>query len=134
MKRKIRQSFWQGVIKLFVLHQAALGPVYGGKLSKSLSSLGHTISPGSLYPTLHNLEKAGFLRSSLKVFKGRVRRYYEITAAGQSCLGEIKMTLYGVVKTLFLADTTPTRDNNYPPNSKFLAVAKKGEEKPEKPA
>ena len=126
MKRKIRQSFWQGVIKLFVLHQAALGPVYGGKLSKSLRSLGHNISPGSLYPTLHNLEKAGLLRSSLKVFKGRVRRYYDITAAGQSCLTEVKETLDGVVKTLFLADPTPTRDNNYPPNAKFLSVAKKG--------
>lgn len=124
------------MIKLFVLHQAALGPVYGGKLSKSLSSLGHTISPGSLYPTLHNLEKAGFLRSSLKVFKGRVRRYYEITAEGQSCLDEIKVTLDGVVQTLFLPASISTRGKqvNYTLNSKVLSVAKKGEEKPEKPA
>jgi DNA-binding PadR family transcriptional regulator len=132
MQRKIQQSFWQGAIKLFLLQQAALGPVYGGKLIKSLSSLGHTISPGSLYPTLHNLEKAGFLRSFLKVFKGRVRRYYSITAEGQSCLDEIKVTLDGVVKTLFLADTTPARDNNDPLNAKLLSVAKKGEPKPRK--
>jgi PadR family transcriptional regulator PadR len=129
MKRKICQSFWQGVIKLFVLHQAALGPVYGGKLSKSLGNLGHTISPGTLYPTLHNLESVGLLRSYLKVFKGRVRRYYEITAEGQSCLNEVRETLDWVVKSLFLAGPTPTKDNNYPLNSKHLAVARKGKPK-----
>jgi PadR family transcriptional regulator, regulatory protein PadR len=131
MKRKIRQSFWQGIIKLFVLHQAAVGPVYGGKLSKSLRSLGYIISPGSLYPTLHNLEKAGFLRSYLKVFKGRVRRYYEITGEGKKCLGEVKENLDGVVRILFRSDTTPS-EANYAPNLKVLPIVKKGEQKPKK--
>ncbi len=131
MKRKIRQSFWQGIIKLFVLHQAALGPVYGGKLSKSLSSLGHDISPGSLYPTLHKLERAKYLRSYLKVFKGRVRRYYEITGEGKKCLGEVKEKLDGVVKILFLSET-PSSQNNYIPNLKVSPIAKKGEQEPKK--
>jgi DNA-binding PadR family transcriptional regulator len=131
MKRKIRQSFWQGIIKLFVLHQAALGPVYGGKLSKALSSLGHDISPGSLYPTLHKLERAGYLRSYLKVFKGRLRRYYEITAEGKKCLVEIKENLEGVVKIIFLSETSPSVTNSAL-NFKVLPITKKGEQKPKK--
>lgn len=111
MRRKIRQSFWQGVVKLFVLHQASLGPVYGGKLSKTLTGLGHTISPGSLYPTLHNLDNAGLLRSYVRVFKGRVRKYYEITPEGRTCLAEVKRTLDGVVKNLFFSDLPPAQDN-----------------------
>jgi DNA-binding PadR family transcriptional regulator len=128
MKHKIQQSFWQGLIKLFILHKAALGPIYGGKLSKALSNLGHTISPGSLYPTLHNLEKAGFLRSYLKVFKGRVRRYYEITDEGQFCLREIKDSLDGVVKSLFLAETTPNpnKQKSNSPTTKVLPMTKRG--------
>jgi PadR family transcriptional regulator, regulatory protein PadR len=114
MRHKIRQSFWQGVVKLFVLHQASLGPVYGGKLSKTLTSLGHTISPGSLYPTLHNLEKAGYLRSYVRVFKGRVRKYYDITPEGRTCLAEVKTTLDGVVKTLFVSDPPRNRERLNP--------------------
>lgn len=101
MKRNIRLSFWQGMIKVFILHEASRNPIYGGRLAKLLDNLGHTISPGSLYPTLHNLEQAGFLRSHLKVFKGRVRRYYQITPEGRSCFAEIKESLADVVKTIF---------------------------------
>src|SRR5208283_3234130 len=49
-QRQISQAFWQGMVKLIILHQANLGPVYGGRLSKYFHSLGYGISPGSLYP------------------------------------------------------------------------------------
>jgi len=47
-QRQISQAFWQGMVKIIVLHQANLGPVYGGRLSKYFHSLGYEISPGSL--------------------------------------------------------------------------------------
>jgi len=37
---QIRQSFWQGMVKLVILHQASMGPVYGGGLSKYLCGQG----------------------------------------------------------------------------------------------
>ncbi len=110
MRRRIQQSFWQGVVKLFVLHQATRGPVYGGKLFKSLRKLGHTISAGSLYPTLHALEQAGFLRSYVRLFKGRIRKYYEITPEGRLCLTEVTKALEGVVRILFLSDLPKVRE------------------------
>jgi PadR family transcriptional regulator PadR len=78
------------MVRLVVLHQASLGPIYGGRLSKFLRGQGYTISPGSLYPLLHLLEKAGFLTSRLKVYRGRVRKYYEITPQGRDCLNEVR--------------------------------------------
>lgn len=98
LKKQIYQSFWQGIIKIYVLHHAAQGPIYGGRLSKTLRNLGYDISPGSLYPLLHALEKADLLRCRLKVFKGRVRKYYEVTAQGQACLEEFRQEVAGLVK------------------------------------
>jgi PadR family transcriptional regulator PadR len=89
-KNQMRQSFWQGLVRLVVLHQASQAPVYGRKLSKFFQEQGYSISPGSLYPLLHRLERAGWLQSRLKVYKGRARKYYEITPEGQSCLEEVR--------------------------------------------
>jgi PadR family transcriptional regulator PadR len=83
---QISQAFWQGMVKLIVLHQANLAPVYGGRLSKYFRSLGYEISPGSLYPLLHNLEKGNFMHCRVRIFKGRARKYYELTPQGQDCL------------------------------------------------
>ena len=83
-KSQLYHSFWQGLVKLFVLHQAGQGPIYGGRLEKTLRDRGYDISPGSLYPLLHAMEKANLLSSRLKVFKGRVRKYYGLTPDGAS--------------------------------------------------
>ena len=39
-KQEIMQSFWQGLLKFFILHQAAQNPIYGGKLKKLLQEHG----------------------------------------------------------------------------------------------
>lgn len=99
---QIYQAFWQGVVRMVVLHQASQGPIYGGRLSKFLREQGYAISPGSLYPLLHQLEKADFLASRLKVYRGRVRKYYEITPQGRVCLEEIRRKVGDVIRKVFL--------------------------------
>jgi PadR family transcriptional regulator PadR len=103
-QKQITQAFWQGMVKLVVLHQAGLAPVYGGRLSKYLRNLGYDISPGSLYPLLHTLEKADLLRSRIKIFKGRVRKYYELTPQGQACLEAVRQEVGGIMKEVIFAD------------------------------
>ena len=76
---RLRRSFLQGPIKLFILQQAAYGPVYGREISKALGDLGYAMSAGTLYPFLHTLEQEGLLSSSTKAVHNRVRRYYELT-------------------------------------------------------
>jgi DNA-binding PadR family transcriptional regulator len=102
LKKQISQTFWQGLVRLIVLHQANLGPVYGGRLSKYFRSLGHEISPGSLYPLLHSLEKASFLHSRIRIFRGRARKYYELTPEGQDCLEALRQELGAIVREVIL--------------------------------
>jgi PadR family transcriptional regulator PadR len=96
-KQQMMHSFWQGILKFFVLHQAAQAPVYGGKLKKQLQDWDYDISPGSLYPLLHALEKALLLKSRVKIFKGRARKYYDITDEGRIVLAEVHEELADVL-------------------------------------
>jgi PadR family transcriptional regulator len=97
LKQQMMHSFWQGILKFFVLHQAAQSPVYGGKLKKQLQDWDYDISPGSLYPLLHALERALLLKSRVKIFKGRARKYYDITDEGRGVLAEVQAELAGVL-------------------------------------
>jgi len=80
------REFFLGFIKIHILYHAARAPIFGVEIAGELSRHGYSISPGTLYPTLHRLEKEGFLESSLKVVNGRVRKYYQATAAGKLVL------------------------------------------------
>jgi PadR family transcriptional regulator PadR len=90
------------MVKIFILHQASLGPVYGNKLGKALHSLGYQISPGSLYPLLHTLERSALLTSRIRVAKGRMRKYYELSAEGHLCLAGLRRELRDLVQSVIL--------------------------------
>ena len=122
ISRRIYRDFIQGMVKVFILHQASLGPIYGNKMSKTLRSLGYRISPGSLYPLLHNMEKSGLLNSRIRVFKGRLRKYYELTEQGHLCLAELRQSLAELVKTVILAHLPESSSkplNSLPTNHKL---------------
>jgi len=110
LKQQMMHSFWQGILKFFVLHQAAQSPVYGGKLKKQLQDWDYDISPGSLYPMLHALEKAMLLKSRVKIFKGRARKYYDITDEGRALLAEVQEKLADIL-TRMLSPALSTRNN-----------------------
>jgi len=82
------RDLFLGFIKLHVLHHAAREPVYGLWLIEELSQHGYCLSPGTLYPILHGLERDGFLRSEKRVIGGKFRKYYLVTEAGQEALAE----------------------------------------------
>lgn len=109
-KVQIYRSFLRGMVELFVLQQAGQGPVYGGSLSKTLHRLGYNISPGSLYPLLHALEEKNLLRCQAREVGGRVRKYYELTEAGRSCLTEVREILAGLIEEIIFSDKP--RDTN----------------------
>ncbi|HEC34775.1 MAG TPA: PadR family transcriptional regulator [Chloroflexi bacterium] len=82
------RSIFLSFVKLHVLYHAAREPVYGLWLIEELSRHGYSLSPGTLYPTLHSLERAGYLISERRVVGGRARRYYTATPAGHAALEE----------------------------------------------
>jgi len=81
----IRELFL-GFIRVHILFHATEGPVYGTELMAELARHGYRIGPGTLYPILHALETAGYLRRTAQVVNGRVRKYYRATPAGRRLL------------------------------------------------
>lgn len=50
----------------------------------------YKVSPGIIYPTLHNLERKELLTGNNRVVEGKVWRYYRITEEGSKILEESK--------------------------------------------
>lgn len=87
------REFVRGAVRLHVLHHAAEGGVHGAWMAAELAEHGYSISPGTLYPTLHRMEEEGLLRSAIEVVEGRTRRVYTITPAGRRALRDAKRLL-----------------------------------------
>jgi len=91
----------QGLVRLRILHAACDHPVSGVDLSQDLARAGHQVSPGTLYPLLHQMEKAGWVKSNGKTVKGKRRRYYRVTKKGraqlQQALEALDQFLNGIV-------------------------------------
>ena len=89
--RRAKNDILQGTLNLLVLETlAARGACHGyglcGHIQSSSSDL-LRVEEGSLYPALHRMEQAGWLKSSWRVSeKGRKARVYEITKRGRSQL------------------------------------------------
>lgn len=48
------------------------------------------LTEGTLYPVLHRLEEAGYLKSTLLTVQSRRRRLYSVTAAGERQLDVLR--------------------------------------------
>ncbi|KAA3663046.1 MAG: PadR family transcriptional regulator [Chloroflexi bacterium] len=80
----------RGVLVLAVLNQLQ-SEQYGYSLKQSLSKQGLDINEGTLYPLLRRLESKGLLESSWQVVDdARPRRYYHISAAGETILANLQ--------------------------------------------
>ncbi len=87
------QEFLRGAVRLHILHYASGGEIHGSWMSEELARHGYRISPGSLYPTLHQMEADGLLASHAVIVDGRRRRVYIATVAGSQALAEAKQQL-----------------------------------------
>ncbi|MFD1317734.1 PadR family transcriptional regulator [Loigolactobacillus zhaoyuanensis] len=72
-----------------VLALLAAKDYYGYTITQQIQQT-ITISESTLYPVLRRLKKDGALETYDEPFKGRNRRYYRITPAGTTRLGEIR--------------------------------------------
>ncbi len=84
------RDLYSGLIRLHVLHHAVREPIFGLGMIDELARHGYRISPGSLYPLLHGLEKKGYLRP-MELRKGRsFRKVYRATPLGRQALAAAK--------------------------------------------
>ena len=87
LTREILLGFW----KVHILHHAAEHPVVGQWIQTELRRHGYDISPGTLYPLLKRMERAGWLRGKSDPAAGlRSRRYYHLTPAGAAVMGVLR--------------------------------------------
>jgi PadR family transcriptional regulator len=80
------RDLYSGLIRLHILHHAVEGPVFGLGMAEELARHGYRISPGTLYPILHRLEKKGYLRASEQRNGKSLRKVYRATKLGTKAL------------------------------------------------
>src|SRR5580700_10318594 len=83
----------QGTVDLLVLKTlASRGPMHGYGITLHVEQISQEVlrlEEGSLYPALHRMTQAGWLRSEWGASENNRRaRYYSITAAGRKHLAE----------------------------------------------
>jgi len=83
----------QGTLDLLVLRILALGaPMHGFAITERIEQISREVlrvEAGSLYPALHRMSEAGWVKSSWGVSDNNRRaRYYTITAAGRRRLAD----------------------------------------------
>jgi DNA-binding PadR family transcriptional regulator len=84
------RDLYSGLIRLHVLRHAAAAPIFGLCMVEELARHGYRISPGTLYPILHSLEKKGYLRSSEQRDGKSLRKVYRATPNGRKGLEAAK--------------------------------------------
>jgi len=80
------RDLYSGLLRLHVLHHAAEEPIFGLGMAEELARHGYRISPGTLYPLLHSLEKKGYLRATDRRNGKSLRKVYRATPQGRKAL------------------------------------------------
>ena len=93
MNNTIARDVFLAFVRVHILHHAIEEPIFGLEMMEELRHHGYALSPGTLYPIFHGLEKAGFLNSEGKVVTGEMRKYDWATAKGRRMLTELREKL-----------------------------------------
>jgi PadR family transcriptional regulator, regulatory protein PadR len=82
-----------GFVRVHVLHHASKGRIFGLEMIEELREHGYEMSPGTVYPLLHGMQKAGYLSSEDVIVEGKRRKYYRATAAGRKALCALQVKI-----------------------------------------
>lgn len=82
----------QGTLDLLILKSLAPGELHGLGASRRIEAItrgAFQVQPGSLFPALHRLEEAGWLKSSWGASENNRRaKFYQLTTKGRRQLEE----------------------------------------------
>jgi PadR family transcriptional regulator, regulatory protein PadR len=79
-----------GLVRLHILHHAAEHEIYGQWMIDELARHGYRLSPGTLYPMLHKMERDGYLVWREERAGRTVRKLYRVTTKGREGLALAK--------------------------------------------
>lgn len=83
------RDFFLAFIRIHILYHASKEPIFGLDFLRELNRHGYHMSPGTLYPIFHRLEKEGYLKAEKRLVAGKVRKYYRTTQQGEQALQEV---------------------------------------------
>jgi DNA-binding PadR family transcriptional regulator len=104
---KLFRDLLLGFVKIHILYHASQEPIFGVGITSELEQHGYRLSPGTLYPLLHNLEAAGFLEREDQIVGGKIRKYYGITRLGQRALEEARAKVVDLVNEVTEGEPKP---------------------------
>jgi PadR family transcriptional regulator PadR len=85
-----KSDLLQGTLDLLVLKALSLGPLHGLGVANRIGQITRgtfQVKPGSLFPSLHRMEEAGWLSSFWGESENNRRaKYYRLTRGGQKQL------------------------------------------------
>jgi PadR family transcriptional regulator PadR len=99
LRENLGLEFRRGALVLAVLSQLH-EEQYGYSLKKALGDRGLEIDEGTLYPLLRRLEAQGLLRSRWRLEDARPRRYYRVSALGESLQRELATDWQSLARAL----------------------------------
>ncbi len=99
--RSADRELYSGLIRLHILHHACKEPIFGLGMIEELARHGYRLSPGTLYPVVHALERNGLLRSKQQQVNGKIRRLYSATPLGRKALQNAKEKVRELFGELF---------------------------------
>jgi DNA-binding PadR family transcriptional regulator len=96
-----------GLVALLVLHYVSIEPCYGNQLIARIGRLtggAISVNPNTMYPLLRSLETRGLVSGRWEDPARRTRRFYRITASGESercrLMGELAPNLDAIASTI----------------------------------
>jgi DNA-binding PadR family transcriptional regulator len=89
----VLRHLYLGFIRLHILYHADKEAICGTELMEELQHHGYDVSPGTLYPMLHQMLEKGLLKSDDKTVDGKRRKNVRITAAGRRLLSKARLQL-----------------------------------------
>lgn len=97
----VDRDLYSGLMRLHILHHAAHEPIFGLGMLEELGRHGYRISPGTLYPLLHGLEKKGYIRATEQRNGKSLRKVYRATPLGRKALALAKLKVREFIGELF---------------------------------
>ena len=87
-----RKEILRGTLDMLILKTLSLAPMHGLGISRRIEQITQgvfLVKPGSLFPALHRMEQEGWIVGSWGESENNRRaKYYQLTSAGASRLGE----------------------------------------------
>jgi DNA-binding PadR family transcriptional regulator len=96
----VHRELYSGLIRLHLLYHASRESIFGLQMIEELGRHGYRLSPGTLYPLLHGMEKKGLLRSTQRGSRND-RRVYRATPEGRKALAAAKQRVQELFSELF---------------------------------